>query len=252
MLFVKLSTRFYTDPKVASLPDAETEMAFVRSLAYCGSEETEGFIPANIVPTLFRRRRYEASVRALEDACLWTPVCDGTDRHSAGKPTGWRVNRWQDWQQELDALARRRSSDRDRKRREREAKKPQVKPMSRDTSRDRPADVTPPKREREKKISYGDFRRGAYVTNARDSPPPRKCSKHENDPDPPNCGACADARREHDTWQAEHAEQLEAQRLADIVRVRACPHCDADGWAYEPGTRRPQTPYVRCAHPEAS
>lgn len=30
--------------------------------------------------------------------------------------------------------------------------------------------------------------------------PASKCSKHLNDPNPPKCGACGDARREHDSW----------------------------------------------------
>jgi len=31
--------------------------------------------------------------------------------------------------------------------------------------------------------------------------PPRKCPKHLNDPDPPACRGCGDARRAHDSWQ---------------------------------------------------
>lgn len=119
MEWVKLATRYYLDPAVAALPDADAEVLFLRGLAYAGAEETEGWIPANVVPSLTRRRRYEAHVKALVAARLWVPATGG-----------YRIPRWPDWQRELDDLARRRSADRERKRRERERRK------SRDLSRD--------------------------------------------------------------------------------------------------------------------
>ncbi len=76
----------------------------------------------------------------------------------------------------------------------------------------------------------------------RASPPFETCSKHRNDPDPPPCGACGKARKHRAEW-------LEDQRKADITIVRACRFCDADGNAYEIGTRRVASPYVRCEHP---
>lgn len=143
MDWVKLSTRYYLDPAVASLPDAETELLFVRGLAYCGAEETGGFIPEQIVPSLIRRRRYGAAVETLVARSLWV-VASG-DR---GQP-GYRVTRWEDWQEELEALARRRAADRERKRRERAARKNgrvngQVKGMSRDMSAGQSADCPHP------------------------------------------------------------------------------------------------------------
>lgn len=113
MEWVKLSSRYYTDPAIMGLPDEAAELAFVRSLAYCGAHETGGFIPDYVVPSLFRRRRYTAAVRALLAHALWETATD--DR---GQP-GYRICRWVDWQAELDAIAQRRSTDRDRKRRER-------------------------------------------------------------------------------------------------------------------------------------
>jgi hypothetical protein len=155
--WVKLSTRYYLDPEVASLPDADTELLFVRGLAYAGAEDTGGFIPAEIVPSLIRRRRHAASVEALVARSLWIP--SSGDR---GQP-GHLIARWQEWQEELEALERRRMSDRDRKKRERDRKavanaekprrargrprtKPQVKNMSRDASADmsRDSHVTTP------------------------------------------------------------------------------------------------------------
>lgn len=141
---VYLSTRYYLDPDVASLPDADTELLFVRGIAYAGAEDTGGFIPEAIVPSLIRRRRHAAAVEALVARSLWLPASG--DR---GQP-GYRIARWQEWQEELEALERRRAADRERKRRERARqaaetaepprkrgrprKKPQVKNTSRDVS----------------------------------------------------------------------------------------------------------------------
>lgn len=77
MDWVKLSTRYYLDPAMASLPDADAEVMFTRGLAYAGAEETSGFIPSGIVPTLCRRRRYEATADALVKAGKWKRVRGG-------------------------------------------------------------------------------------------------------------------------------------------------------------------------------
>lgn len=158
MDWVKLSSRYYLDPSVAGLPDADTEVLFTRSLAYAGDQETGGFIPSNIVLTLCRRRRYEACVEALIAHSLWLPASGG-----------YQINRWQEWQEELEAIVRRRSADRDRKRRERARGKPQVNGMSRDMSedspRDRPAHIE--KGRGEKKISSAEVGNQSSVRNAR-------------------------------------------------------------------------------------
>jgi hypothetical protein len=142
MDLVYLSTRYYLDPAVASLPDADTELLFVRGIAYAGAEDTSGFVPEAIVPSLIRRRRYGAAVEALVARSLWLPASG--DR---GQP-GYRIARWQEWQEELEALERRRAADRERKRRERAREaaesaepprkrgRPRIKPQVKNVSRD--------------------------------------------------------------------------------------------------------------------
>lgn len=112
MDWVKLSTRYYLDSAIAGLPDADTEVLFTRSLAYAGFEETGGVITEGAAAMLCRRRRYTVCVDALVAAGLWLPV-----------PGGYQITRWEEWQEELDKLAQRRAADRDRKRRERAARK---------------------------------------------------------------------------------------------------------------------------------
>jgi hypothetical protein len=154
--WVKLSARYYMDVAVASLPDADAEVMFTRSLAYAGSEETGGFVPAGVLPALCRRRRYEMAAEALVAAGLWRPVRGG-----------YKITRWSEWQSELEALVRRRSADRDRKRRERErasaasgtsstsgehGSSAQVSDLSRDRSTDSHAPIES-KREKQQKTS---------------------------------------------------------------------------------------------------
>jgi hypothetical protein len=106
--WVKLRTSFYRDPKVMGLPDAESELLFIRSLAFAGEQETHGFIPEHVLPALARKRRYDNSVRALLAQNLWQ-AGDG----------GYWITRWDENQDELEKLAARRAADRERKRKQR-------------------------------------------------------------------------------------------------------------------------------------
>lgn len=129
MDWVKLATRYYLDSAIANLPDADCEVMFTRGLAYAGDEEKGGFIAAGVLPALCRIRRYEACAETLVRAGLWLPTRGG-----------YQVAHWEEWQSELDAITRRRSADRERKRRERADKKAQLNGMSRDMSEDGHAD----------------------------------------------------------------------------------------------------------------
>ena len=140
MDWVKLSARYYLDVAIASLPDADTEVMFTRGLAYAGDQESHGFIPAGMLPALCRRRRYEACADALMTAGLWLP--------SRG---GYQIARWEEWQLELEAIARRRSADRERKRKERALQREEEQQVS-GMSRDMSAGQSAPKR-RESKTS---------------------------------------------------------------------------------------------------
>ncbi|OBJ62510.1 hypothetical protein [Mycobacterium asiaticum] len=78
-----------------------------------------------------------------------------------------------------------------------------------------------------------------------DDPPPERCPKHINDPDPPPCGACREARLRREAWDAEHAAALGAAKRAaaeaesahrrEQAELRAqaianCNLCDGDGY----------------------
>jgi len=156
--WVKLATRYYLDAVVANLPDADCEVMFTRGLAYAGDEEKGGFIAAGVLPALCRVRRYEACAETLVSAGLWLPTRGG-----------YQVAHWEEWQSELDAIARRRSADRERKRRERANAKAQVTGMSRDVSEDGHAD-------------------SPHLESKKYPPNPRAAGGHRGQH--PNCRAC--------------------------------------------------------------
>ncbi|AXH50532.1 helix-turn-helix DNA-binding domain protein [Gordonia phage Ruthy] len=93
-------------------------------------------------------------------------------------------------------------------------------------------------------ISISPTTRGGYVSTegneatAPDGPPPNRCARHHDDPDPPPCRACGDARRAREDWDAEQARaRVEAQRserhaLAELARdaIAACTLCDDSGY----------------------
>jgi hypothetical protein len=81
-----------------------------------------------------------------------------------------------------------------------------------DCARESPGVFPEPSRTAPGALPLGKEGKGKEGTRARDAPgtlpersadpePPLRCPKHEHDPAPPPCGACADARRTHDAWQ---------------------------------------------------
>lgn len=129
MDWVKLASSYYNDPKVAALPDADCEVMFLRSIAYCGLAETGGFVAAGVLLSLGRRGHKRCAAH-LVTAGLWEPA-----------PGGWHVVRWGERQAELMKIVDKRRRDADRKRRDRGA--------SAGTSADSPRNVAPSESESE-------------------------------------------------------------------------------------------------------
>lgn len=210
---MKLATRYYDDAAVEGMDDAG-EVMFVRGIARAGELEREGFIPESSLPKLTRRRRYEALVEELVASGLWTRV-----------PGGVQVTNWSDWQDALDDLARRRTTDRDRQRRRRERAREST--LSRDNGH-LSRDVTARELEKEKELVVGVVSETHYRARADLEPPtepPTKCDKHAKVAKPPNCGACADARREHARWEAERSKRLANAPKCRIHRGQPADNC---------------------------
>lgn len=69
-------------------------------------------------------------------------------------------------------------------------------------------------------------------------PPPPKCDQHQDNPDPPPCGRCKDARQARDTWdqqaarakaQAQHTRAIQQAEANQLV-VQECYSCDQHGY----------------------
>jgi hypothetical protein len=60
-------------------------------------------------------------------------------------------------------------------------------------------------------------------------PPPIRCKKHLNEPSPPNCPGCGDARRFHAEWKSNIARAEQERRDALQAAIAACQLCDPKG-----------------------
>lgn len=139
MEWVKLSTTYPDDVAIADADDAG-EVMFTRGLAYCGRAKTGGFIPDSKLQDLCRRTtrakviaRQLTRVTSLGEPGPWEKV-----------PGGYQVRNWEHYQEQFDALATRRKSDRERQARLRRERR-----LSRDESRDTSRDVTGTEKRRE-------------------------------------------------------------------------------------------------------
>lgn len=67
-------------------------------------------------------------------------------------------------------------------------------------------------------------------------PPPKKCFRHLNDPKPPSCPACGDAREANREWHTDRELEARRQKEADAQHdreirdaIHACNECDQNG-----------------------
>lgn len=110
MDWVKLSSNYYNDPAVMRAGEA-AEVLFTRALAYCGDQETDGFVPAEV---LLRLTPIKAPSRAaaLVREGLWV-VVDG----------GWRFTAWEKHQITSEQIEQTRAGNRQRQAKRRTAQR---------------------------------------------------------------------------------------------------------------------------------
>jgi hypothetical protein len=95
--WVRLDTQFASNPKIVDLVTAgkwRAAFVYVTSLAYAGSQGTDGYIPEN---TLFLIHAKRVDAHDLVSVGLWKP-----------SPGGWEINGWDEFQVSDDAARRRR------------------------------------------------------------------------------------------------------------------------------------------------
>jgi hypothetical protein len=124
MEWCKLSTSYYQDIAILRAGEA-AEILFLRMIAYSGSQETSGCVPAEVIPMLTPLRS-----KARIDALLASNLI-------SKQGETYFIRSWNRHQESLDSESVRRRKDRDRKRIERE-KAILSQDTSQDTARDHP------------------------------------------------------------------------------------------------------------------
>lgn len=110
MEFVKLKTTYYNDLAIMAAGEA-AEVLFTRALAFAGEQETDGFIPAAVVPRLAPNKT-STRISSLVREGLWVKVTGG-----------WQIAGWEKHQalkseldMKRDQTRQRVAAHRDRKR----------------------------------------------------------------------------------------------------------------------------------------
>ncbi|PXX65408.1 hypothetical protein DFR70_104472 [Nocardia tenerifensis] len=232
-------------PKAVAAGNAAMGL-WVRAGSWSMQQLTEGFVPAAIV----RGLGSAAQAKKLVEVGLWT-TADG----------GYRFHDWAERQ-----MSKAEIEDRRRKRADAGRKGGQVSGQARQlraqanaaakaetpppaitsTPPSRPMEQTP-KRKPTPVPAHGleSASRGAR------SVPPRQCVIHRGHPAPPPCGACADARRARERWDAAHGDDLRADAVQRRAAARNCVMCDDAGWRHPPAELlavNSDPPVLRCDH----
>lgn len=76
--------------------------------------------------------------------------------------------------------------------------------------------------------------------------PPDRCPKHTSSTDPPKCGACADARRTAEAFDAAQLQAARTRQQAFLAEIDTCPDCDEHGWVLATDEDDPEV--LRCPH----
>lgn len=236
MTWFKVDDALHSHPKwLAASPAARALWASAGS--WCASHLTDGNVPRHALPLLGGRPK---DADELVQIGLWETAGDG-----------WVFHDWAEFQPSAESVGAERAAARERQRRARDKARESRRDARRDARRDgdRESHVSDA-------VSHGppdptrpdlpvETKGGENLRAAPEHPPPRRCAAHADDDGPiPPCGACADARRTHDTWQAQHAPAAttgplestaaaftgQAERNRRRLNDQACPRCGDTGW----------------------
>lgn len=203
MTWFKVDDTFHAHPKVLAT-DADALGLWVVAGAWSSAHLTDGFVPGHALTRLLPDS--DSLARKLVAAGLW--------RRTRG---GYQFHDWSDFQpsaNEVKAVREKRAAA--GRRGGLASGKTRSKPGSNDEANASGVAsrlLEPPTRP-------DPFLGGALsapVTTARtqpQGPPDPRCPQHLEDPDPPPCGACGDARRARTRWD-----------IAEAERQRNAPRC---------------------------
>jgi hypothetical protein len=209
---------FYDHPKTIGMSDGATAL-WVRAGSYSAAKLSDGFV-AEAALSLLSRCPEEAASELVERG-LWRRV-----------KGGFRFHQWDRRNLLRARVEAEREADRLRKRKDRGAggqnATPQVnghvvQPESTPDSARSPTGVRP--------LSVSVSVSGSVSGSGRGEPqsrePPGRCPDHLNDPRPPPCGACAEARKTHETWAAEKRARLDSAPRCRVHRGELAHNCRA-------------------------
>lgn len=227
MKWVPYPSKAHSDPRLAAAGEA-AEILWSRAWAWSGDQETNGFVPVEMVARLCPHRTRQR-VSALLEHGIWVAV-DG----------GYEPTDWTETTGDIRGLEKVREKDAARARRYRARKRTSTGPST-------PVDVTPPSRD----ASSGDH---ALEIEGEVTPqPPAERGAHCDPIAQPhlNCRGCGTNRRGAQPTAADIAAAEQA--AIDDLRARraAVPHCGT----CEPHDRTVEIPgngWRRCpsCHPD--
>lgn len=232
---------FYDHPKTVGMSDAAVAL-WTRAGSYSAAKLTDGFIAEHVLALLSQTPQEAAD--ELKRRGLWSRVRGGYQFHE-----------WSERNLTKQRVQDDQKADRERKARERAAarkaggqnKKPQAEPQNVRPDTDRTPDGIQAESGESPgasvSVSVSESVSGSGRNQSHGHPPirgepPTRCPQHLQDPNPPNCGPCADTRRGHEQWQRDQAQTAAHQRQTQ-ARARAqtaalaianCPLCDTAGY----------------------
>jgi hypothetical protein len=196
----QVDSDFYDHPKTIDMSDAATAL-WTRAGSYSAAKLTDGFV-ADAVLARLTQTPEEAS-RELIRRGLWKRVRGG-----------YQFHQWDERNLSRARVEAERTSDRQRKRRERQL-------AQQNGNQQVKGHIVQPESAPESTVTPGGIR-GLSVSvsesvsvsvSGRDdsrAEPPTACAEHRNDPDPPACGACKRARLANEAWHADKRRRLDA------------------------------------------
>ena len=243
MPWFKVDDGFANSRPVLRIPRkfrAQAVGLWVLAGTWCAKELTDGYVPDY---TLEDFASTPAIAAHLVTSGLWEKAEDG-----------YRFVGWNKYQPTKEQVLASRSEDAERRKRGRDAKRKaseqgkdeSVREMSGRTNTghhpDNDRSPLVPTRPDPSRPVLSLVTSGGELTSVDAREPARQCQSHINDPTPPRCGHCADARKLHAEWTArqhEHRQQVKAEHWAAIS---GCEQCDERGFIETPAG------LVRCQH----
>lgn len=242
MPWFKVDDSFYDHPKVFDAPDCAVAL-WVRAGTWSARNLTDGFVPARLPARLCDDP--DVAVRELIARGLWSRSKGGYQFHdwSVYQPTRSEAIAARDRMASGGALGNHRRWHVDKGKTDPDCRYCQEKQYRvPDRVPDRVGDGVPESPPNppgpSRPVPRGTGGGLAHGGTPGAPEPPRQCPDHIGDPDPPKCGACADARRRRDQWDADQARADAARRSAQARRraelrqaeIDACHQCDDRGY----------------------